>query len=137
MEASLQSLFSDYAASIGALGAMAVLMLVQLLIADVAGIRHRHVPGTPVTGTHSDVLFRVTRTVANTNESIAIFVLALFFCMLSGANPVHVGYAAWAFVVSRVLYAVCYYLDLRLLRSTTFGVSLVSLLALLVIGFLA
>ena len=76
-------------------------------------------------------------TVANTNESIAIFVLALLYGVLIGANPAYLSYAAWAYVASRVLYAGCYYLDLRVLRSTAFGISLLCLAALLIIGVIA
>lgn len=117
-----------------ALGTMAGLMLVQIIVADFIGIKSKHIPGTTVTSDHDNVLFRATRTVANTNESIAIFVLLVLFCILSNANPVYTGYAAWGFVATRVAYALCYYADLRLPRSIIFGVSVIFLLALLVIG---
>ena len=118
-----------YAGSVLALGAMALLMLVQLLVADVIGIRAKHVPGTPVLADHQSLLFRTTRTVANTNESIAVFILAILFCILSGASPAYTAYAAWAFVLSRALYAVFYYCNLQTLR--------LSLVAMLILGFSA
>ena len=73
----------------------------------------------------------------NTNETIAIFLLGVIFCMLSGANPQQTAIAAWGFVAARGLYALCYYFNLKILRSTVFGVVLLSLLSLVVIGFRA
>jgi len=116
------------------LGGMALLMLIQILVADILAIKAKQIPGTPVEANHSNMLFRATRTVANTNESIAIFILVLIFCMLSEASPLYTGYLSWGFVLSRIAYAVCYYLNLKLLRSVVFGISLVLLLALLVVG---
>jgi uncharacterized MAPEG superfamily protein len=110
-------------------------MFFQLLVADLIGLRTKHVPGSQVPSDHSNPLFRASRTVANTNESIAIFILAVLFCMLSGASASATGYSAWAFVIARLLYAACYYLNWQLPRSAMFGVSLVALVALLITGF--
>ncbi|NKB99901.1 MAG: hypothetical protein GKR90_15575 [Pseudomonadales bacterium] len=76
------TVFNAYSASIYAIGATAALMLIQLLVADVLGIIRKHTPGTSVQSGHSDPLFRVTRTVANTNESIGIFVCGYCFASL-------------------------------------------------------
>ena len=127
-------LAQTYPMTVAALGALAVLMFCQLLVADVVGLRSKHIPGSPVPADHDNPLFRTSRTVTNTNESIAIFILAILFCMLSGAPAGTTAYAAWAFVIARFLYAVCYYSNLQLLRSTMFGISLIALAALLVIG---
>ncbi|MFT5098770.1 MAG: putative MAPEG superfamily protein [Planctomycetaceae bacterium] len=118
------------------LGVMALLMLIQIVMADVLGILAKHVPGTPIDANHDSLLFRANRTVANTNESIAVFILAVIFCVLAGASPVHTAYAASGFVVSRVLYAIFYYANWQLLRSVVFGVSLLFLFALLLVGML-
>ncbi|MEZ5570379.1 MAG: MAPEG family protein [Halioglobus sp.] len=123
-----------YESTVLALGAMAALMLVQLIVADVVGIRSKHSPGSAVPADHANLLFRSTRTVANTNESVAIFVLATLFCIYSSASPSYTAYAAWSFVASRAVYAVCYYGNLQLLRSVTFGIALLCLLALMAIG---
>lgn len=128
-------IFADYQLTIFALGTLAVLMLVQLLAADVLGIQAKHKPGTPVAADHSNSLFRASRVVGNANESIAIFILAVAFCIMSGASPSYTAYAAWAYVVARFVYAGCYYGNMQTLRSTIFGVSLLALVALLVIGF--
>ena len=130
-------LLQTYSTTIAALGALALLMFFQLLVVDVIGIRSGHSPGSVIPPDHDNLLFRVSRTVANTNESIAIFILAVSFCMLSGAPASTTGYAAWAFVIARLCFAVCYYANLQLLRSTMFGVSLMALAALLAVGFLA
>ena len=132
----MESTLASYGASVAALGAVGALMLVQLLIADVTGIKSKHTPGTAVEGDHSDVLFRVSRTVANTNESVAIFVCALLFCILGSASPAYTAGAAWTYVVLRLVYAICYYANLQTLRSISFALSLVSLLVLLLIGLL-
>jgi uncharacterized MAPEG superfamily protein len=117
-------------------GVIALLMHMQVLVLDVLGLRAKHVPGTPVEANHGSPIFRASRTVANTNETIAVFILALMFCVLAQATPFHTVYAAWGFVVSRILYAICYYSNLKLLRSVVFGISLLFLFALLVIGML-
>ena len=137
MNADLALWLAPYGTTLAALGTMAALMLVQLLVADVMGIRHRHVPGTPVAADHANILFRVTRTVSNTNESIAIFICALLFCIFGAASPTYTGYAAWLFVLARVVYTVCYYTNQQILRSTSFALSLLALLALIVLGFVA
>lgn len=124
-----------YSTTIAALGSMAVLMFCQLLIADVIGIRSRHVPGSQVPADHDNALFRASRTVANTNESIAVFILAAVFCMLSGASGSATGYAAWTFVVARFFYALCYYSNWQVPRSVMFGVSLMAIVALIILGF--
>lgn len=123
-----------YESTVLALGAMGALMLLQLLVADVAGIAVKHVPGSAVPADHNNFLFRATRTVANSNESIAIYLLAVIFCILTAANPYYTMIAAWAFVTTRLVYCVCYYANVQLLRSITFGLSLLCLAALLLIG---
>ena len=130
------TILEEYQLVIAALGAMASLMFIQILVGDVLGIRARHTPGTPVEADHDSLLFRAMRVVANTNESIAVFILAVIFCVSSGASPLFTAYAAWGYVFSRCVYSLCYYFDLRTLRSIVFGVSLISLVALLLIGAL-
>ena len=124
-----------YSSVVAAMGALALLMLAQVLVVDVLGMRAKHVPGSQVPVDHGNPHFRAARTVANTNESIAVFIVAVLFCMFSGASASLTTYAAWTFVVARALFAVCYYSNLQLLRSTMFGVSLLALTGLIVIGF--
>ena len=131
----LEELINPYHSAISALGVLAILMLVQLIIADVLGISNRHVPGTPVEANHAYPLFRAGRVVGNTNESIAIFLCALLFCIFAKASPTYTAYATWGFVVLRGIYAVCYYSNQSTARSITFALSLLALLALILIGF--
>ena len=127
-------IMETYATSVNAMIALGGLMLVQLLVADVVGIQNKHAPGSSVEADHSNLLFRVTRTVANTNERIAVFIILLLACFFSGANAGYTAIAAWVFVAARLGYMVCYYGNLQLLRSTVFGVALLSVLALLLIA---
>jgi len=127
-------IISSHTYTVYAIGSLAFLMLVQLLIADFVGIRAKHIPGSIIPSDHSNFLFRASRVVANTNESIAIYILATIFCVLSNASPEATAFTAWAFVFARLCYAVCYYSDLRIMRSVIFGLSLLTIVAQLVIG---
>lgn len=133
----MEHILSTYSLAINALGAVSVLTLVQLIVADIVGIGRKHVPGTTIAGDHADLLFRVSRTVANTNESIAIFLCALLFCILRSAPAEWTGYAAWGYVIARVAYAACYYADYKTPRSICFAASLLSILALVLVGAFA
>lgn len=128
----MDELRAVYDLTIYALGAAGALVLVQLLVADLAGIKARHVPGSAVVADHDNFLFRASRTVANTNESIAAFVLAALFGLFVGAAPAGLNAFAWLFVVARVAYMGCYYCDFRRFRSISFGVGFVAILGMLV-----
>ncbi len=130
----MEQLLVTYSSSVTALGAVAALMLAQVLVVDFLGIINKHIPGSPVATDHANTLFRATRTVGNTNESIAIFICALLFCMFVSASPTYTAYATWGYVLSRMAYAVCYYTNLQILRSVTFGISLLALGALIFVG---
>lgn len=130
----MTELLLPYHHVITAIGATGVLLLVQILVVDFAGIRARHVPGTPVAADHGVFLFRAVRAHANTNESIAAFVLLALFGMLGGAQPQWLGILAWAYVGGRVAHMLCYYANLRLLRSIAFGISLLALLGMAGVG---
>ena len=128
------SFLAPYSSAIATLAVVTLIMLVQLLIADVTGIAKRHVPGGFVKPDHSEILFRTTRVVANTNESIAIYLCALLFCIFSNANPDYTAYCAWAYAITRLLYAICYYANIATARSIVFGLSLITLIAMLLVG---
>lgn len=49
--------------------AIGILLLLQLVIADVTAVRAGHVPGAPVDATRASKVFRAHRAHANTNES--------------------------------------------------------------------
>lgn len=130
------ALLFDYSMTVLAVGSLGALLLLQLLVADVIGILKKHEPGTPVAPSHDDLLFRATRVVGNVNESIAIFIVAVLFATWRGVSPDQLAYASWSFVILRALYAGCYYFDIRLLRSVMFGLSIIALLAILILGAL-
>ena len=125
----------DYEATILSMGVLALLLVVQVVVADMIGIRSRHLPGTPIDADHANPLFRVSRTVANTNESIAAYIILVLFCIFSGADADATGYLSWGFVLARAGYAVCYYANLQIARSVLFGISMVMLAGMLVTGF--
>lgn len=127
-------LLASYEHATLALGYVAALMFLQILVADVVGIVNKQVPGTPVEASHANTLFRVTRAVGNINESIGVFICAILFCFFSGASPEYTAYAAWGYAISRTLFTVCYYANIQTLRSICFGVSLLFIAALIVLG---
>ncbi len=126
-----------YAPTVLALGATAALLVIQLLVVDVAGMRSGHKPGMPVEANHADFLFRATRAQANTNESIAVFVLLAMFGIFSTASSGYLNGFAWTYVAGRAGHMLCYYAGIQLARSACFGVGLLGLLGMLVVGFAA
>ena len=114
--------------------AMGALMLAQLGVVDVLGLRSGHQPGSPVPFEPQVAHFRATRALGNTNESIAVFVLLTLFCIGSDAHAGATAAAAWACVGFRVAHTACYWAGLALARSLSFAGVLLSLVALLVIG---
>ncbi len=133
----MHDILVPYTLTTAAIGAVAALFLVQLVIADIAGLRRRHPPGTPVTADPDDFLFRATRAHANTNESVAAFVLTCLFGVFSGAAPVLFGAFAWLYVAGRAGHMLCYYFDWRMPRSIMFGLALVALVVMLVLAIIA
>ena len=130
----MQEWLIPYATTIWMLGLMGVLMLAQLIVLDVAGIRAGHVPGSAVTGDHSHFFFRAARAHANTNESIAIFILAALFGILHNASPWWLNAAAVVYVVARAAHMLCYYANIPLARSGSFVVAFVALIVMLAAG---
>jgi uncharacterized MAPEG superfamily protein len=123
---------APYAPVAGAFLAIGVLYLVQALVADVAGIRAGHVPGTAIEGGHGDFLFRATRAQMNTNESFSLFLVLALSAVALGASPWWTNVLVWAFVLARAGHMLTYYLDLRPARSACFGVGLLALIGLAV-----
>ena len=133
----MQHWLTPYAPTIWAMGAAGGLLLVQLLVLDVAGLKARHRPGTPVEPDHGNFLFRASRAHANTNESIAAFILLGLFGVLSAAPAGWLNTLSWVYVLARIAHMLCYYANVHLLRSLSFGVGLAALLSMLVVGVLA
>lgn len=116
---------------------LAALLVVQLIVLGVANRRDPHVPGMPITEGHGSFFFRAARAHANLLENLPAFLLLALAAVVLGANPRWTGYAAWAFVVARVLHAVCYYTDKRTARSAMFGLGALAQLAMLVVVAIA
>jgi uncharacterized MAPEG superfamily protein len=116
------------------MGTSGVLLLVQLLVVDIAGLRSGHAPGTPVAPDHGVFMFRATRAHANTNESIAAFVLLSLFGIFSSANAHWLNALAWAYVLGRTVHMICYYADQRVLRTVSFAISFTSLFGMFIVG---
>lgn len=133
----MQEWLAPYTSTIISFGAIAALLLIQLLIADLAAIKVRHLPGAPIEANHGNFLFRAARAYANTNETIAAFILLALFGILSGASPEWLNIFAWVYVGARLAHMLCYYLNLQLLRSMVFGVGVVALFGMLGIGIRA
>lgn len=123
---------SAYLLTIWAMAGMATLMLVQILIADFAGIRVGHAPGSPVPADPRSFFFRATRAHANSNESVAIFGLLAVVGILVEAPAGWLNFATVGYVMTRAMYTMAYYANWALFRSIAFGISLAMLAAMLV-----
>lgn len=119
--------FQVYYLTIWAAAATGLLVVAQLLVADVAAIRAAHKSGTPIPPDSKSFLFRAARAHANTNESVAAFVLFALVGVLGGASPAWLGGLAWLYVTARLAHMVAYYGNQKVPRSTAFGVSLLAL----------
>ena len=126
-----------YVPTIISLGAVAGLLLTQVLIADLILLKARHLPGAPIEADHANLVFRAARAHANTNESVAAFILLALFGILSAASPGWLNGLSWVYVGARVAHMLCYYLNLKLLRSVVFAVGLSALFGMLVVGIRA
>lgn len=131
------AVLEPYKMTVLILGLTALMLFVQLLVADIVGIKLGHKPGHAVSGGHRDLHFRVVRAISNSNESVAIFILAVIFALASGANPSLLNGSAAVYFGARLGHMMCYYLNLKLLRSIAFVISLIGLLGVIVSGFLA
>jgi uncharacterized MAPEG superfamily protein len=130
----MQDWLVPYAPTIWAFLATGALLFVQLVVADVAGIRAHHPPGTPVAADPQSFLFRAVRAHGNTNESVAIFILLALFGVLAMVSPGPLNVLSWVYVAARVAHMAFYYTGIAVLRSVSFGIGLIALLGMLVLG---
>jgi len=121
-------IFSAYHTTGGAMLFAGGLALLQLLVADVAGMKVPHIPGAPIEPNHKSFLFRASRSLGNMNESISIFILFCISGIVLMADPVWLGRFALGYVGARALYMLCYWFNIKLARSAFFGISLVALI---------
>jgi len=126
-----------YKITVLVMGLSGLTFFIQLLVADIIGLKSCHIPGYPIEPSHKSLHFRSTRALSNTNESVAIFILLVCFSILSSANPHILNICAIVYLVGRVGHMLCYYANLKLLRSISFGVSLLGLAAIFIVGIVA
>ncbi len=124
----MQTWLIPYEPTVIALGVSALLLCMQLLVLDVAGIACRHAPGLPIKADHASFLFRASRAHANTNESIAAFIALAVVGILAAANASWLNALAWTYIAARSAHMLMYYLGLSLARSVAFAVGLIALL---------
>ncbi|MEM9175588.1 MAG: MAPEG family protein [Myxococcota bacterium] len=126
-----------YSTTIVCLGLGGALLVVQLLVVDVAGLRRHHPPGMPVEPDPGDFLFRAVRAHANTNESIAAFTLLALFDVLVGADSGWTNGLTVTWIVARTAHMLCYYAGWANARSASFAIAALALVGLAVHGALA
>ncbi|KXF81944.1 MAPEG family protein [Enterovibrio coralii] len=129
--------FDVYKVTIFVIGFTGLLFFIQLLIADVVGLRRKHQPGFPVDADYDDFFFRASRAFLNSNETASIFLMLAVFAMLSSANATSLNTAALVYFFARLFHMLFYYFSFSILRSVSFTVSLIALLAMFVIGYSA
>ena len=122
-----------YNSALTACVVLAGLMFMQVLIADFAGIKAKHVPGMPVSEGHGSFLFRATRALANTNETLGLFLLLLVAALFLRADATWVNGLVWTYVAARAAHMACYYARWGLPRSVAFGLGLLAQFGLLVV----
>lgn len=110
-----------------ALTGAGLLMVVQLLTADFAGIKSKHAPGAPVPADHKSFHFRAVRTIGNVNESVAILILFALAGVVAGADPVWLARGAWLYLIARIAFSFCYWFNIKTARSIFFGLSLLGI----------
>ncbi len=129
-------LVTQYSASVLVLGLSGLLFFIQLLIADVTGIKQGHTPGTSVNTGHESFLFRSSRAFANSNETVGILVLFMLFAIFSSANPVWVNISSLIYLLGRIGHMFFYYANFQLMRSVSFVVSAIGLIGVFVSGIM-
>ena len=108
------------------------LIMAQVLVADLAGMKAKHVPGMPVTDGHASFHFRAVRAIGNTNETLGLFLLLAALAIALAANPKWTNALAWTYVAGRAGHMAFYYARIGVARSIAFGVGLAAQFGLLV-----
>ncbi len=133
----MSEVFVNYQWSVLVLGLTGVLSLLQLLIFDLTAIKLKHPPGYPIESSHKNLLFRLSRAHANTNETMGVMILMFLFTVFSAADPVWVNNLMIGYFATRVLHMICYYADWKAMRGVVFGLSLLSLIGLFIVGLIS
>jgi uncharacterized MAPEG superfamily protein len=128
-------LFAQYQTTIWVFGLTAALFLIQFIIYDIAALKAKHTPGHQVKEDHGSFLFRANRAMANSNETLALFVLISLFAMFSQTDADWVNACTLAYLAGRVGHMLFYYFNLSILRSLAFVVSFLAMLGMLGLAF--
>ena len=123
-----------YQLSILILGLSGALSLLQLLCFDFMAIKLRHTPGHPVENNHNNLLFRLSRAHANTNETLGALILLFLFALFTAADPLWVNGLMIAYFLCRLLHMLCYYAGWSTSRGVVFAISLLSMIGLFIVG---
>ncbi len=132
----IEPLVQYYPGTVVAWTFTALLLLVQVLVADVTGLRRKRSPGAGVEGGHDDFLWRAERAFMNNNETLGAFVLLTLAAVGVAAEPLPVNGCALLFVTARAGHMVCYWADLRRLRSVCWIAGTLALFGLALIAFI-
>lgn len=133
----MENLLTAYMPTIASFGMLGGMLLVQLLVVDVLGIAAKHEPGAPIPADHSKLLFRAHRAHANTNESVAAFIALTLFALSVSATASWLNALCQLYIAARLSHMVCYYLNLKTLRSIVFAISVLSLFGILAVSLAA
>jgi uncharacterized MAPEG superfamily protein len=133
----MENLLTVYMPAIASFGIIGGLLLVQLLVADIIGILNKQPPGTPIPADHSKLLFRAHRAHANTNESVAAFLALTLFAIAVSATPAWLNTLCMTYITGRVGHMLCYYTNLKILRSIFFAIATLALIGILGVGIAA
>jgi uncharacterized MAPEG superfamily protein len=122
-----------YHSTLVACAVLSGLLMIQVLVADLASMKEKHVPGMPVTSGHASFHFRSVRALGNTNETLPLFLLLAGLALLLGANAQWTNALAWVYVAARAGHMTFYYARIGMARSIAFGISLGAQFALMLL----
>ena len=124
--------FAPYHTTLAMVASGGLLLVLQLIVADLTAIRRGHKAGYPIAADSTKFLFRAARAHINTNESISAFAIFGLVGVLVAASPAWLNALSVLWIASRVAHMAFYYANKKALRSTAFAVSLFALLGMAV-----
>lgn len=126
-----------YKMTIWVLGSLGALLLLQLVVLDIAIRSQKHIPGFTIEANHEHFLFRANRALANSNESLGIFIVFVLFALFSQPIAHWINGFSVVYLFGRIGHMLCYYFNMKILRSIFFVVSLFGLIGLFVTAVVA
>ncbi|NQZ10218.1 MAG: MAPEG family protein [Algicola sp.] len=129
--------FEPYNITILVSGIVGFIFLAQLIVVDLVALKGKHTPGYPIKPDHDDFLFRAVRAHSNSNESVGIFILFVFFGVLSACNSYWLNIFSSVYLIGRIAHMFFYYTNIKLARSVSFGLSLLGLLGMFIVSIIS